>query len=125
MNPQGGHREEVKQICKTSVHFGGQPELKIWEQAMLENKKVNPAYNMFLNKLLEVEFKPTPETLAIIWEDWNKECKAHQQQACSRGIIRIITELKHTPNAGRGMCPFRKRLSMDKDCIFNEIVGLV
>ena len=92
---------------------------------MLENKKVNPAHKTFLNKPFEVEFEPTPETLAIIWEDWNKECKAHQQQACSRGIIRIITELKHTPNAGRGMCPFRKRLSMDKACVFNEIVGLV
>jgi hypothetical protein len=62
---------------------------------MLENKKVNPAYKMFLNKLLEVEFKPTPETLAIIWEDWNKEYEARQQQARSRGIIRIITQLKH------------------------------
>lgn len=95
LNPQGCHREEVRQIYKTSIRYGGQPELKIWEQAMLENKKVNPAYKMFLNKLLEVEFKPTPETLAIIWEDWNKEYEARQQQARSRGIIRIITQLKH------------------------------
>ena len=125
LNPQGGHREEVKLICKTSVNFGGQPELKIWEQAMLENKKVNPACKTFLNKLLEVEFEPTPETLSIIWEDWNKEHEACQWQVCSRGIIRITTELKHPPNSGRGMCPFGKCLSMDKACMFNEIVGLV
>ena len=108
LNRQEGGGEEVKQIYKTSVRFGGQPELKIWEQAMLESKKVNPAYTTFLNKLLEVEFKPTPETLAIIWEDWNRAYEARQHQARSRGIIRIITELKHPTKRGQRNAPFQE-----------------
>lgn len=86
--------EEVKHIYKTSYQYPqGEPQL--WEQAMLKNPKVEPAYQTFLLKLLECEFEPTPETLAVIWKDWQNQYAARVRQNRCRGIIRIRTDLQH------------------------------
>jgi hypothetical protein len=94
--------EVAKQIRKTSIEFGAKPEPKIWEEAFLNHKKVEPAYNAFLNKVVEGEFKPTPQLMAIIWHDLNLKYEARQGQARSSGYIRVKVPkgLKHPDKRG-------------------------
>ena len=95
LNQSGRQKEEVKHLYKTSVAYGREEEPKIWEEAMLKSKKVQPYYESFLNKLLETEIEPTPETMAIIWKDWKEKYKVRQEQDRSRGLIRVNTQLQH------------------------------
>lgn len=82
--------EAAKQIKKTSITFAvATQQVNIWEQRLLTNKKVEPHYQTFLNKLLEAEFEPTPALLACIWIDWKKQYKDRQDQDRSTGLIRV------------------------------------
>jgi hypothetical protein len=91
----GRHDEEVKHVYKTSIQYGGEDEPKIWEEAMLRNKKIQPHYEKFLTKLLETEIEPTPEAMAVIWIHWKQKYARRQEQTRSKGIIRVSSSLQH------------------------------
>ena len=98
LSRSGTDPETCKQIYKTSIRYGALPEPRIWEEALLSCKKVQPHYQTFLNKLLEAEFEPSPQLLAVMWKDWNEQYTRRQDQARCRGFIRVKTDHTH-PNA--------------------------
>ena len=119
LNPMNSHSEEVKQLNKTSIRCGPHAEPQIWEQALLKNKKVEPHYQTFLNKLLEAEYEPNYETLAVIYFDWKEQFEDRQLQSRSLGIIRVRTDLKHPTQ--------RKKKENGKDiaAVFENVKGIM
>jgi len=95
LDASGNKPEVAKQLYKSSIQHGPDPEPKLWEQVLVKSKKVAPQYNAFLNKLLEAEFEPTPHLLAVLWVDWWNKYKQRQEQSRCKGIIRVKTNLTH------------------------------
>jgi len=107
----GSKKEEAKQIYKKSIEYGTKNDPIIWEEAMLCHKKVEPAYKAFLNKILEAEFKPTPQLMALIYYDLNQKYAARQVQSRSTGYIRVKSSCLQHPDKrkeGEGTEKFAK-----------------
>ena len=95
--------EEAKQLYKTSIEYTGRRKNHVyWEQVLLKSPKVAPHFETFLTKLLEAEFEPTAEMMAIIFHAWKEKHKARSEQERSRGYIRVHTELKHPDKRKHG-----------------------